>query len=299
MPGVFAALLPLPLLIALSLCAVLLSTAIAALTDNLFPQAKLIGKLTLILLLFGSIPIRRYLQLSWQDLGFAECKRFFRQISFGMLVAFATLLPVLLGLYLLGIRVWDSTHPWTLSHLGGKLIIALLMALLIGIGEELLFRGLLLTSLRRKLPLITSIIVSSLYFAALHFLKPQIHLPESEYSLSNGLLLLHSAYTNWLNPQIVPAFLALAIIGLFLGTLRSQYPQTLGLCIGCHAGWVWQIKIFKDLSNLNPQSEYLSWVSHYDGVVGPLTSVWLLAVLIPWWLIVAQNKRHSFRCTLT
>jgi hypothetical protein len=52
------------------------------------------------------------------------------------------------------------------------------------------------------------------------------------------------------------------------------------LCIGCHAGWVWQIKVSKDLFNLNSQSEFLYLVSSYDGVVGPIVSVWLFVAML-------------------
>jgi hypothetical protein len=50
----------------------------------------------------------------------------------------------------------------------------------------------------------------------------------------------------------------------------------LGLCIGLHASWVWQIKISKMFLNINEQSPYLYLVSNYDGLVGPLIAGWLL-----------------------
>ncbi|MFZ2312129.1 MAG: CPBP family intramembrane glutamate endopeptidase, partial [Methylobacter sp.] len=69
---------------------------------------------------------------------------------------------------------------------------------------------------------------------------------------------------------------ALLMVGIFLGVLRAQVKESLGLCIGCHTCWVWQIKMSKSLFNTDFNSEYLYLVSSYDGVVGPLVTVWLI-----------------------
>jgi membrane protease YdiL (CAAX protease family) len=291
MPGIALALLPLLILVAATLCAVLLSVGTLDLLGNVMPQAKLIGKLTLILLLLSIFPLRRRMQLSWNDLGFADFKLFFRQIGQGLLLGLVTLLPVIAFLYALDIQVWDSKRNWTVPSLSGKISLALFLAILIGIGEELLFRGLLLASLKRRMPTIAAMSISALYYAALHFLKSQTEVPYEHYSIANGLQLLGEAYSYWLNPQILPALLSLFIIGLFLATIRLKISNSLGLCIGCHAGWVWQIKICKDFFNVNPHSDYLYLISRYDGVIGPLVSAWLLAVLVPWWLMALRTHR--------
>lgn len=291
MPAILSLVLPLALLVLLSVCAMLLGVGASEFLSDSVPQAKLIGKLTLILLLISIFPLRRLLKLSWGDLGFSTPKDFLRQFAMGMLLAIATLLPMLLTLYILEIHVWDSKRVWSIGNLSGKIAIALLMSLLIGFGEELLFRGVLLSSLRRKLPLLASIGISSLYFAALHFLKPNSPSMPEQPSIANGLSLLSEAYGNWFNPQILPALLSLFIIGLFLAIMRLQLPNALGLCIGCHSGWVWQIKMFKELCNLNQHSDYLYLVSSYDGVVGPLVSGWLLLAMSVWWHF-AGVKNH-------
>lgn len=282
MPAILTGLLPLAILLVVSLCATVSSDLIIALGGDWLPQAKLIGKLTLLLLLLSVLPLRRWLRLSWQDLGFCKQSLIFRQLATGLLLAIATLLPILLGTLLAGIRLWDDSQIWTPSKLGGKIAISLLLSLLIGIGEEVLFRGLLLAGLRRHLQLFASMTVSSLYFAALHFLKPHASaLAEHTESLS----LLWQTYTNWFEPKTLPPMASLFVIGLFLSRLRLQNQHALFVCIGCHAGWVWQIKMFKDIYNLNPKSEYLYLVSGYDGVVGPLIGCWLLLVLMAWQLV--------------
>ncbi|MCK9608398.1 MAG: CPBP family intramembrane metalloprotease [Methylomonas sp.] len=270
---------PLGLLLSLAAAASLLGVGLLQLTGDVLPLSKVVSKLTLILLLISIFPLRKLLRFSWRDLGFAQTTVFFRQIGHGLLLALLTLLPVLATLYWLDVHVWDQGRIWTWSKVMEKTVVALFLALLIAIGEEMLFRGLLFSTFRRKLSAVLAICVSSLYYAALHFLKSNTRIPYSEQTFGSGFQLMGEAFANWLNPEIFSAFLALFVVGVFLAVLRSRMPSSLGLCIGCHAGWVWQIKVSKDFFNVNPQADYLYLVSNYDGVVGPLVSLWLAMVL--------------------
>jgi membrane protease YdiL (CAAX protease family) len=245
------------------------------------------------MLLLGMFPLRKILQLSWQDLGFVAPGVFFRQMGQGVLLGVATLLPVLLTLYWLDVHIWDQGHAWTLGKLMRKAGLALFLALLIALGEEIVFRGLLFSVLRRKLPGVAAIAISSVYYAALHFLKTKTNIPADQQTLGSGFKLMLEAFANWFNPNIISALVALFVVGVFLALLRSRVPQSLGLCIGCHAGWVWQIKLSKDLCDVNPVSDYLFLVSAYDGVVGPLVSIWLSMAIAVWlWFAhVRANKR--------
>jgi membrane protease YdiL (CAAX protease family) len=199
-----------------------------------------------------------------------------------LLLAVITLLPVLIVLYGLDVHVWDQTRTWSLSKIAEKTGLALFFALLIAINEELLFRGLLLSALRRNFSLVVAIVISSFYYAALHFLKSHGQIPFEQQTIASGFELMADAFANWLNPDILSALIALFVVGVFLAVLRHHTPYSLGLSVGCHAGWVWQIKLSKDFFNLNPQADYLYLVSGYDGVVGPLVSVWLALAIMLW-----------------
>lgn len=276
------ALAPLAWLLLLAAGASLLGFGLLQLFGDLLPLHKTVSKLTLILLLVGVFPLRKKLGFSWGELGFASSRAFFKQLGQGLLLALLTLLPVLLTLYALDVHVWDANRHWTVGKLAERMGLGLLLSLLIGVGEELLFRGLLLSLLRRYLPAWSAIGLSSLYFAALHFLKSKTQIPYAEQDLWSGFKLMAEAFANWLNPEIISALIALFFVGAFLAVMRARLPQSLGLCIGCHAGWVWQIKVSKDLCNVNSHSDYLYLVSSYDGVVGPLVSVWLAIVILAW-----------------
>jgi membrane protease YdiL (CAAX protease family) len=194
------------------------------------------------------------------------------------------LTPVLLTLYWLDVQVFDSARHWNTAKILVKVSSAFGLALLIALAEETLFRGLLLVTLRRHLPLIGALLISSAYYAALHFLKSHSQIPYAQQTISSGFILMQEAFANWLNPKIGSAWLALFTVGLFLAQIRTRLPVSLGLCIGCHAGWVWQIKLCKDFFNLDTHAEYAYLVSAYDGVIGSLVSVWLGGAIVVWWL---------------
>ena len=284
--AIVVALAPLAYLLGMASLACLLSFAVLQLSGDVLPLAKLTSKTTLGLLLLSLFPLKKHWQLGWGDFGFAPARLFFRQIGQGLGLALLTLMPVLLALYSLDVQVIDSTRHWDVAKILIKIASGLGLALLIALAEETLFRGLLLSMLRRHLPLIAALFISSAYYAALHFLKSHSQISYAQQSMSSGFVLMQEAFANWLNPKIFSAWLALFMVGLFLAQIRTRLPASLGICMGCHAGWVWQIKVCKDFFNLDPHAEYAYLVSSYDGVIGPLVSVWLGATIVVWWLAI-------------
>ncbi len=266
---------PLFILAAFAFFACFIAVGILMLSGDIVELRKVISKATLVLLILSIFPLRKYLKLSWQEIGFCRRPLFFKQMGYGLLLSLLTLAPVLLTLYGMDIHIIDGTRSWTPSKAVIKISVALLLALLISFAEEPLFRGILLSGFKRKLAICTSIMLSSAYYAALHFLKNKTDVPYEDISLSIAFQLTLETFANWFNPEIFSALISLWVVGLFLAIIRTDFKQSMGVCVGCHAGWVWQIKVSKDFLNTNEQSEWLYLVSSYDGVVGPLVTVWL------------------------
>jgi uncharacterized protein len=273
-------LVPLIVLLAATFLACILAYVWVAIMGDGVSFRVLIKKSSQVFLVLSIFPAMRYLQLNKTDLGFAARPKFFKQVFQGIGLGFVTLMPVFAALYLLGVNVVDETQPWTAFWVSKKLVIELLLALLISFFEEPVFRGIMLAGLSRKMPVVAAILVSSFYYAILHFLNSTIDIPAQEINLFSGFTLLGDAFNHLLNPQILSAFFALFAVGVFLGIIRTQIKTSLGLCIGCHACWVWQIKLSKSLFNINPNSAYLYLVSGYDGVIGPLVTVWLVLAIL-------------------
>lgn len=253
------------------------------------PLSKIITKATQLFLVLSIFPAMAYLKFNKHDLGFAEQGVFLKQILSGFGLGFITLMPIFITLYILGINVVDQSEPWTVGFIVKKITLSLLLALLIAVFEESVFRGVLLAGLKKNMPVIAAVLISSAYYAALHFLNSKTKIPFEQVHLSSSFALLGEAFANLLNPEILSAFIALLVVGIFLGTLRAQVKESLGLCIGCHACWVWQIKMSKTLFNTDHGSEYIYLVSSYDGVVGPLVTVWLSLAIIGYFVYKKLN----------
>ncbi|WP_411727781.1 type II CAAX prenyl endopeptidase Rce1 family protein, partial [Methyloglobulus sp.] len=249
----------------------------------------IIRKSTQLFLVLSIFPAMHYLRLSKFDLGFSARPVFTKQLLQGVGLGFITLLPVFIVLYLLGVNIIDESQPWTLPWVSKKLVIELLLALLISLFEEPIFRGILLTGLNRKMSVRAAILISAFYYATLHFLDSKTQIPTQELNVFSGFKLLGEAFTHLLNPEILSAFFALFAVGVFLGVLRTQVKASLGLCIGCHACWVWQIKLSKSLFNTNTSSDHLYLVSSYDGVIGPLVTMWLVLAIAGYFLYKRLN----------
>lgn len=282
---IYYALAPLFILLFFAALSAVLSYIILMIAGDVISMRKIVSKGAQIFLLLSIFPLRHYLKLTWSDIGFAARPLFFKQIGYGLLLGLITLLPVMIVLYALDISVIDHGKEWTITKISIKVSLALLLALLISFGEEPLFSGILLAGLRKKMMLGVAALLTASYYAAFHFVKTKTRIPYEELSITSGFELMAEAFANVLNPEITSAFIALLVVGLFLVTIRTQFKNSIGICIGCHAAWVWQIKMGKAFFDTNPDSEYHYLVSdYYDGIIGPLVSVWLSLGIVAYFI---------------
>jgi membrane protease YdiL (CAAX protease family) len=277
---IYYALVPLAVLLAVSLLACLLGYLLIQVAGDRFTLSKVISKTTLVILVLSIFPAMGWLKIGRSDLGFAAGNLWLKQIPQGFALGLLTLLPVLSAEYLLGIQSLDPAKEWTALLIARKMGLILLLSLLISLIEESLFRGLLIASLGRKMPLFAAIAVSALYYASLHFLHSHSQVSGKEASLASGFRLLAEAFGNLFNGYNFPDWLALFAVGIFLGILRTRASSNLGLCIGCHSAWVWQIKMSKTLFDTHHNAEYGFLVGYYDGVIGWLVAGWLALFLL-------------------
>lgn len=285
MKTIYYALVPLFILLFFAAVASVISYIILMITGDVISMRKIVSKMAQVFLLLSIFPLRHYLKLTWSDIGFAAKSVFFKQVAYGLIVGLMTLMPVMIVLYCFDISVIDQSREWTVERILIRVSLALLLALLISLAEEPLFSGILLAGLRKKMWLGLAGLFSATYYAAFHFVKTKTDIPYDELTLGSGFQLMGEAFANLLNPEIGSAFIALLVVGLFLVTIRTQIESSIGICIGCHAAWVWQIKIGKDFFNTNPNSEYYYLVSnYYDGVIGPLVSVWLSLAIVSYFI---------------
>jgi len=286
---------PLLILLAIVSTACLLGYPVTLVLGDPSILRKIIHRLTQIFLVLSIFPAMAYLKLKKEDLGFTAKSVFLKQLQQGFGIGLVTLMPIFIILYVLGVNVADTSQPWTVGFMAEKMIMSLLLALLIGVVEESVFRGMLLAGLKKNMPVIAAILISSAYFAALHFLDSKTEIPRQQLNVFSGFILLGEAIENVLNPKNASAFFSLLMVGAFLAVLRTQIKESLGLCIGCHAGWVWQIKVSGSLFNTDYSSEYLYLVSSYNYVVGPLVTGWLFLAVAGYFVYQQIYKKKSAR----
>ena len=254
------------------------------------PFRQILTRSTQLFLVLSIFPVMAYLRISKEELGFAPRLVFLKQLLQGFGLGFIALMPVFIVLYVLKVNVIDEAQSWTVGLLAKNMTINLLVALLISLIEESLFRGIVLVGLSKKLPVIVAILMTSIYYAGLHFLSIKTDLPVQDINFFSGFKLLGEAVGNLVNPVNLSAFFALLMVGVFLGVLRTQVNTSLGLCIGCHTCWVWQIKMNKKLFNTDFNAHYHYLVSSYDGVIGPLVTGWLMLAIAGYFAYQQMSK---------
>lgn len=201
--------------------------------------------------------------------------RFVKDILHGWVSGFLILALLSAALFLLGVRV-SKPPPEAIGLLLLKTtIVALIGGLLIGFIEETFFRGGLFGAIRQRHGFLTTLLLSSLFYAALHFIKP-LPLPGDEpHQWYSGLLILSGAFDQLAEWRIFDSFLALFGLGVFFAVVRER-TGNIAYCIGLHAGFVFVIKVVRKFTYVDGSSDFAFLVGGYDGMIGYLSAAGLL-----------------------
>jgi membrane protease YdiL (CAAX protease family) len=240
------------------------------------------------LILLSVYPLAKWLGLCWSDFGLK--RRFLGQWLIGFLLGSAMLGLHMIALVMLDVRIiaWEKFNPHEiLPILGKSLAIGFGVALL----EESIFRGALLSIIRRLSNPTMAIVVSAFYYAVLHFIGSKWTTDSGFIGWDTGFRIALDGFAH-LREVAPDSFLGLFVAGLFLGSLRVVLPMSLGLCMGIHAGWVFIIKSSKSISYINFDSSLIYLVSHYDLIIGYLSAAWLSVFVILMWIAVAVYRKH-------
>ncbi len=196
-----------------------------------------------------------------------------RQNGLELLAGLGTGLFFILSLFglegILGWLVWqqleDSFPRVILEGLGS--------ALLIGLAEELVFRGWLLDELQRDYRPRVVVWADAVIFALLHFLKPLQAMLRS-----------------------LPTFPALVLFGLTMVWAKQGSQGRLGLPIGLHMGLFWGYYIINVGQLVEYSGKVPNWITGVDG--NPLLGVMGLLFLgvLAFWMqrrICHHNKTEK------
>ncbi|MEW7977740.1 MAG: CPBP family intramembrane glutamic endopeptidase [Candidatus Sedimenticola endophacoides] len=215
-----------------------------------------------------------------RDLGYALPRRaFLADLLKGLGMGLTILLVLAAVLLALEIRVPRPFTDGLPALLAKTLAVALIGGLLIGFIEETFFRGGLFAEVRRQSGPGATLVLTSLFYAWMHFIDPQPLPPGQAIGWDSGLRILAGTFDGYTDSATIGPFLALFLLGLYLGVIRER-TGNIAYAIGLHAGVVVVIKTLRKLTTMDTDNDLAHLVSHYDGTIGYLSAAGLALHLI-------------------
>ena len=249
-----------------------------------YPFHKLVSHVTLICgLIFSGFYLKYHQMYSRQYFGFGGSKEvFLGNLLQGLLAGILILAFLNLFLLLFGVYQIKPNLDYFWSNLFLIFIKAILSGLVVGLIEESIFRGALFSSLTKKTGAVVTVTLTSLVYAAVHFLKYRA-LPEgTEITWVTGMEILPEAFFRFSDPNIIDHFLTLLVLGVLLSMVRIRNGN-IAMCIGIHAGIVMTMKVTGRFSDYMPGSQFDFLVNRYDHMLGYLSFAWLLVLATVYW----------------
>ena len=196
------------------------------------------------------------------------------------------------NLLILGIHNLDEERFFSLGAMSLLLFKGLLTGLLVGLVEELIFRGALLGGLSRHTNKVIALVTVSLVYAAVHYLKFRDLPADTVVNWYTGVTMLPAALFQFADPARYDAMLTLFFLGLLLGLVRLLTGSLLA-CIGIHAGLITGEKVIQSVTAFAPHNPYAHLVNRYDPFVGDLASVWLLVLCVSFYFYYRHSKGRT------
>ncbi len=255
------------------------------------PFRKIVSRTTLLSgLLFSLLYFAHYNGLSLRRLGIRSHRAHTRLIQ-GLAAGFIIVAIIEANLLALGIHDLNAERLSSFERLSLLLLGGLLTGLLVGIVEELIFRGALLGGLSRQTNTALALVTVSLVYAAVHYLKFRDLPADAAIHWYTGLTMLPAALFQFADPARYDAMLTLFFLGLLLGLVRLL-TGNLFLCIGIHAGLVAGEKFVQHVADFMPYGPHAHLVNRFDPFVGKLASVWLLVFCVSFYFY-NRRKPHA------
>ena len=254
----------------------------ADLADSVFDSSfrRVNDRLVLLFVLALLAPAYRMSGLRGRaDFGIPKRRDWARLFGTGLIVALTSMLLV----YLIGLFAGVYSPEPVGQGVAAALLKIVIGTLLIGVIEEILFRGYILTALRKSLGTAPAVLLSSVLFAAVHFIKPAS--PEFTDRWYSGFLLFTDLFAK-AGDTFWPEVCTLFCMGTVLATL-SYWTRSVYITIGLHAGWVWIMMLFRLFTENQGRLVWLygpgEWIS--KGWIGPMMA------LVVWAVVFSTRKK--------
>ena len=253
------------------------------------PQ-RVMGRLAQVFMLLGFWTFLKQLRLADRtSVGFGAAGRVLRRsVGLGWIQGTLILVVLALALVALQIRIPDADlERWPV--LASKAVQALIGGLVIGVLEEMFFRGALYTAIRRRDGFVAAVVWSAFLYALVHFMKPGALPAGVPFDFAGSGRMLVGVFVDLFQWAHLDSMLALFAVGVFLALVRERTGH-IGWCIGLHAGWVFVIQVSRRLTDGNPRAPLAFLVGEYDGTIGLLAAAWIGSLALVFWIWSRQSR---------
>jgi len=241
---------------------------VSALFHKPFTLSRVYNRVFEVLLVVGLLLAWRRLELGGaRDIGLAR-HDWAPQLSRGLAIG---LIGVGIGLtvcWLCGGLVPDLRYAGLKTV--RKVLLGVGAAVLIGVGEEALFRGVLLRRLMRDFGRIAGIATTTAIYAVVHIIG---HVRRrGQVTPWSGVEHTLALFAPVARPEEVPALLGLTLLGLLLVAARLR-TGSLWTAIGIHAAWVAAFRVGRLLFHIRPDPTWLvgsGWPPLIGGATGAI-----------------------------
>jgi hypothetical protein len=256
------------------------------------PFHRYVNRSLLGLALIGLWPLVKSLGLtSLPDVGLVKPAGQWKKLGGGFLLGFISL--ALVAALAFACHARQMNPKLSDGQISQKLLGAAATAIVIAILEEILFRGALYGALRKVFHWIFALIISSMFYALMHYLE-SAKTTENVTWLS-GLQLLPLMLRNMGNLQaVIPGFFNLTLAGMLLGW-AYQRTGNLYFSIGLHMGWIFWVKAYAIVTALSPGANAWWWGSGRMAIVNGWVAlpVLLAALFVFGWKTSNLEPRTS------
>jgi uncharacterized protein len=246
-----------------------------------FPFHRIASRVGMLALLVGFVSVARRLGLADRaSLGYGVPRGvFLRELALALALGAALMLMVVALMLGMGLRIWDTgleLHAVAIVRLAVR---TLASALAVAAIEETFLRGAMFSGIARESGAPSAIVLTSLVYAATHFVA-RYRIPAELVVPGSGLALVAGSLHAFADPLAIgDAFVALFAVGVLLAAVRAATGH-IAACIGLHAGWVWIMLLVRETTVPDPSRRLSFLLSSFDGFVGWLVLAW--TVVIGW-----------------
>ena len=257
-----------------------------------FPFHRIASRVGQLMLFVGVVLVARHLRvLDKKSFGYGVPPReFFPAMLKALALGVATMVPIFVVMALMGLRVWKGDVTPDATMLARTALKGLLTGVAVALIEETILRGAMFTAVARESGAKAAILLTSLLYAAAHFIA-RTRIPADQVQWYSGLDLLAGTLRLFGEPlHYADAFLSLFAVGVLLAAVRAV-TGNIAASMGLHAGWVWVITFMREGSQPNDAHPLRFLTSQFDGVVGWLVLAWTILIGVVIYRLYAKSGR--------